>query len=282
MDPNATRMFDIDPNRTQMGGAPSLNVTQTIAPVQCPICKTFNPAGEGFCVECGLIFQSALPDDAFGAPAVRPPCLVDKTGREHFLRPGTNLVGREGDVMVVDGRVSRKHAEVILQDGAVSVRDLGSTNGTTVNGEPVSGDAVPLAPGDVVSFADNEMTLSVPGSAGATQTLPSNKTQAIAAPPSDTRIAEALLKIGDETFDLAIGKTTVGRRPGNDITLDDPYVSGAHAELTIEDDSITLVDLGSTNGTFVNGSKLAANEPITVTTSDAIIFGRTEARIENV
>jgi len=137
MDPNATRMLEIDPNRTQMGGAPSLNVTQTIAPVQCPICKTFNPAGEGFCVECGLIFQSALPDDAFGAPAVRLPCLVDEGGREHFLRPGTNLVGREGDVIIHDTRVSRKHAEIRRHADGFYIHDLGSMNGTYVNRERV-------------------------------------------------------------------------------------------------------------------------------------------------
>lgn len=280
MDPNATRMFETDPNRTQMGGAPSLNVTQTIAPVQCPICKTFNPAGEGFCVECGLIFQSALPDDAFGAPAVRLPCLVDESGREHFLRPGTNLVGREGDVMIQDSRASRKHAEMIMEDGVVSVRDLGSTNGTTLNDEPVGGDAVTMQQGDVVAFADNKLTLSIPGSANATQALPTSKPQAIPAAP--TKAAPAHLIIGDENYELASGENKLGRRPENDIIFDDPYVSGSHALIEVNDGTFTLTDLGSTNGTFVNGAKLAHNEPTTITPSDEVIFGRTEARIENV
>src|SRR5438477_6102084 len=109
-------MLSQDPNRTQMAPGPSLNVTQTIQLVQCPVCKTFNPAGEGFCVECGLIFESALPGDVFGAPAVRPPCFVDESGREHFLRPGVNVVGREGDVLLQDSRVSRKHAEITYQN----------------------------------------------------------------------------------------------------------------------------------------------------------------------
>ena len=89
----------VDPNRTVMGTAPSLNATQTIKPVQCPICKTFNPAGMMFCIECGLIFDRALPDDAFGAPVVRLPVLVEaSSGREHPVRRGVNIVGREGDV----------------------------------------------------------------------------------------------------------------------------------------------------------------------------------------
>jgi hypothetical protein len=83
-------MLGGDPNKTRMGPGPNLNVTLTIQPVQCPVCKTFNPAGEGFCIECGLIFESALPEDAFGAPAVRPPSLVDESGREHYLLEGAN------------------------------------------------------------------------------------------------------------------------------------------------------------------------------------------------
>ncbi|MDQ2987052.1 MAG: FHA domain-containing protein [Armatimonadota bacterium] len=276
MDPNATHMFEADPNRTQLGGAPSLNVTQTIAPVQCPICKTFNPAGEGFCVECGLIFQSALPDDAFGAPAVRPPCLVDRTGREHFLRTGINLVGREGDVMISDGRVSRKHAEVIVEGGRVSVRDLGSTNGTNYNDEPVTDTPVQIGDGEEIDFAGNKMTLSVPGAAGATQALP------VAVSEGPEPVTAALLFVGEETHELKVGANSIGRRGENDIVLDDPYVSGSHARIDVGDNGVTLTDLGSTNGSFLNGAKLAPNEAVTVTATDEIILGRTEARIENV
>jgi pSer/pThr/pTyr-binding forkhead associated (FHA) protein len=281
MDPNATRMFETDPNRTQMGDAPSLNVTQTIAPVQCPICKTFNPAGEGFCVECGLIFESALPDDAFGAPAVRLPCLVDESGREHHLRPGTNLVGREGDVLVQDSRASRKHAEVIMQDGVISVRDLGSTNGTTLNNDPVGGEPLEIKTGDVVAFADNKFTLSIPGNAGATQML--NTDDARPAEPSAADEPSATqLKIGEEVFALNKGDNSIGRRPENDIILEDPYSSGAHAVVSVDENGVTLTDLGSTNGTFVNGARLAPNVTMTITANDTIVFGKAEGRIENV
>src|SRR5687767_3849861 len=108
-DPNRTQMGTaptLDPNRTMMGTAPSLNATQTIKPVQCPVCKSFNPAGVMFCVDCGLIFDRSLPDDAFGAPTVQLPMLVEETGREHPLRPGTTVIGREGDISLPDAKVS--------------------------------------------------------------------------------------------------------------------------------------------------------------------------------
>src|SRR6476620_462202 len=105
-DPNRTQLgappTTFDPNKTQLGTAPSLNATATIKPTQCPICKTFNPPGVMFCIECGLIFDKALPGDAFGAPAVQLPVLVDSSGREHPLRPGTSSIGREGDIQIVE------------------------------------------------------------------------------------------------------------------------------------------------------------------------------------
>jgi pSer/pThr/pTyr-binding forkhead associated (FHA) protein len=277
MDPNATRMFDLDPNRTQMGEAPSLNVTQTIAPIQCPVCKTFNPAGEGFCIECGLIFESALPDDAFGAPAVRPPCLVDASGREHFLRPGVNIVGREGDVIIQDGRVSRKHAEVTLEDGRITVRDLGSTNGTTYDGSAVGDTPVAVKDGHEIDFAGNLLRLSVPGAAGATKALP--KADAQAEPPDEPIVA--FLIVGEERYPLRRGTHRIGRRGENDIVLDDPYVSGMHARIEAGD-GIVLTDLGSTNGSFIAGNKMEPDTPTTVTPEDEITLGRTEVRVENV
>ena len=59
---------------------------------------------------------------------------------------------------------------------------------------------------------------------------------------------------GDKTeFELVNETTTIGRKPGNDIQIDNLSVSGRHAQvITILEDSF-LEDLGSTNGTYVNG-----------------------------
>ena len=52
---------------------------------------------------------------------------------------------------------------------------------------------------------------------------------------------------------LAKVRTTLGRRPYNDIVFDNLAVSGEHAVLIAEDDGVSIEDLGSTNGTRVNG-----------------------------
>jgi phosphatidylserine/phosphatidylglycerophosphate/cardiolipin synthase-like enzyme len=73
------------------------------------------------------------------------------------LRPGSTAIGRseDNDVVVLDPQVSRHHARIRLAGDACSLEDLGSANGTRVNGEPVAG-SVPLAPGDVIRVAGGE------------------------------------------------------------------------------------------------------------------------------
>jgi adenylate cyclase len=69
------------------------------------------------------------------------------------LRPGATLVvGRavESDCAVVDGTVSRRHAELVVADTGVQVKDVGSSNGTFVNGVKVNGYFV--VPGDTLTF----------------------------------------------------------------------------------------------------------------------------------
>ena len=56
------------------------------------------------------------------------------------------------------------------------------------------------------------------------------------------------------SWSLPKGHTRVGRLPYNDITLDHITVSRRHCPLTVTLEGVTLTDLGSTNGTYVNGS----------------------------
>ena len=295
MDPNKTSILTADPNRTQLGApptldpnktmlgvAPTLNATITIKPVQCPVCKTFNPAGMMFCVDCGLIFDRALPDDAFGAPAVQLPQLVEQSGREHPIRPGTNVVGREGDVMIVDGKVSRRHAQITSDNGVLVVEDLGSTNGTKVDGNKLDpGDKVTLSGGETVSFGGIEMRLSMPGAKGGntTQIISSNKTAAISAPPK-VEVPPAKLVGEGKEFPLHKGSNTFGRKADNDIQIADPYVSGKHGLIEIADDGLFVTDIGSTNGTMLNDAKLSPNMRTAITTEDVIRLGSMEFRIE--
>jgi len=283
-DPNRTQLGvppTLDPNRTIMGTAPSLNATQTIKPTQCPVCKTFNPAGVMFCIDCGLIFDRALPGDAFGAPAIQLPMLVEQSGKETPLRPGVTVVGREGDLMLSDGRASRRHAQVLNTDGVIAIEDLGSTNGTKVNGQRLAeGERRTLAGGDKVSFGGIELQLSLPGQKGGntTQVFGSNKTAAISAPPAK-EVPPGRLVGPDLDLPLKAGVNTFGRKSDNDVPIVDPYVSGRHGTIEISDDGVYVTDTGSSNGTMLNDAKLVPNMRTQVLPDDVIKLGSKEFRV---
>jgi len=271
-----------DPNKTIMGVGPSLNVTQTIKPVQCPVCKTFNPAGLFFCMDCGLIFDRALPGDAFGAPAIQLPMLVESGGKEYPIRPGTNTLGREADITVSDSRASRRHAQITSSpDGSVTVEDLGSTNGTKVNGTAlVVGVKQPLSAGDKISLGGFELQFVLPGGAtgNVTQAFAGNKTAAISSAPKK-EVAPVRLVGGDFDAPLKAGANTFGRKDENDVAIKDAYVSGKHGIIEITDQGVFITDIGSSNGTLLNESKLSPNMRTQMRPDDVLRLGSLELRV---
>ena len=72
---------------------------------------------------------------------------------------------------------------------------------------------------------------------------------------------------------LGSGVISIGRSPGATLVLEDPYVSTRHAELRPVDGEWTLTDLGSTNGTFVEETRLEA--PQVLTTGSSARIGQT-------
>lgn len=79
-------------------------------------------------------------------------CIVLPDGQAVVLPPGRSLIGRDPSALVrlVDNRVSRSHASIVAGDDGCTLRDLGSSNGTTVNGEPTTERI--LADGDVIGI----------------------------------------------------------------------------------------------------------------------------------
>lgn len=113
---------------------------------------------------------SSAPAPATGAPAVAPvphaaPAVLrlemragtpPATGRDYTLY-GPLEIGRGTgcDISIPNRFVSTHHARIVPRDGAWLLEDLGSTNGTLVNGEPLDTPRL-LQPGDCVQFGDTE------------------------------------------------------------------------------------------------------------------------------
>lgn len=100
------------------------------------------------------------PQPGAGRGAVR---LVSGDGRTYPLQMGSTVIGRgdQANLRLPDVGISRRHARLDYDGAQVVLTDLGSTNGTMVNGQRVS--AVALNPGDMIQLGTTTLTFRVDG-----------------------------------------------------------------------------------------------------------------------
>ena len=87
--------------------------------------------------------------------------VVEVEGKRHPLAKGRTVIGRgsDADITISDAGTSRRHVEVLWDGERAMVRDLGSTNGTQLDGRKV-GEA-PLLPGSVIRIGRTDITFRV-------------------------------------------------------------------------------------------------------------------------
>ena len=82
---------------------------------------------------------------------------------------------------------------------------------------------------------------------------------------------------GDQSFEVPPGRTlVVGRGVASDIAIYDPTISRRHAELVVSDDSVAVTDLGSSNGTCINGARVESGH---LNANDSVTFGKVTYRL---
>ncbi|MPY81949.1 MAG: DUF2662 domain-containing protein [Actinophytocola sp.] len=93
-----------------------------------------------------------------GRPLAATLILDDGSNRSYSLKQGGNVVGRgqDADFRLPDTGVSRRHLEITWDGQSATLADIGSTNGTTVNGTPVQ--TWQLADGDVIRVGHSSLT----------------------------------------------------------------------------------------------------------------------------
>ena len=199
---------------------------------------------------------------------------------------GASLVfGREAgcDVVVSGKDVSRRHAEIVHTPRGYVVVDS-STNGTFVNEEQVQGQRI-LARTDVIRMGEEQFRFyaeaaPLTASAAPAPALAASPEQlkhtvhgieAVAPPPpspprpTGAPFASFLVRSGGLMGQRLPVKTPVvnlGRADYNDIVLPDPSISTSHAKLQRREGVWVLVDLDSTNGTFVEGERVKGEAPL--------------------
>jgi pSer/pThr/pTyr-binding forkhead associated (FHA) protein len=173
--------------------------------------------------------------------------LVD--GREYAVPAAGLRIGRDAgcDIVVPGDAVSRQHAEISVTTSGYVVRDV-SANGVYVNGAR-TGDAHPLRRGDVIRVGTEEFRFygdAVP--------------EPVAAPALPPVLAT--LEVVNEgaakgtLYEIRSPLTHLGRGPHNDVVVNDGSVSDAHAKLQRREAGWFVVDVGSTNGTYVAGKRI--------------------------
>jgi len=121
---------------------PSKPAPQPAPTKSCPACGRSNKQSAGFCVGCGRTFGPARPAilrviepvrAAWEMPVARSPMLLGRASEAEGYRPDFDMTFYdEGDY------VSRRHARITEGRGGHFISDMGSSNGTTVNGFPLA------------------------------------------------------------------------------------------------------------------------------------------------
>jgi pSer/pThr/pTyr-binding forkhead associated (FHA) protein len=205
------------------------------------------------------------PPRATAATGGRLVSLVD--GKEYTIVDGGISIGRDAScgVVVAQNEVSRKHAEVAPVEHGYEVRDF-SANGVFVNGERIETSQI-LSRADVIRVGTEEFRFYADVVAAIPRSAPPPVPVAPTV-PVDGRPVLALLQITNEgpskgqEYDIRVPLVHVGRGAHNDIVVPDDSVSDTHAKIQRRDDGWYVVDVGSTNGTYVGGQRLTAERKL--------------------
>lgn len=209
-----------------------------------------------------------------------------------YVSPGQTTIGSAGDntVVLAGPEVQPHHATLIVDQRGVVLQVAGADARTHVNARPVREMAI-LRVGDVVSLDAINMVLKPDHDDAIRRPVPA-ATDAPTAPVNvepgddhDTRYRQvpprAVLRgVSGPYFGKVVpiqGRITIGRGSECDLVLDEPEMSRAHATIEVTASEIYLRDLGSANGTFVNGVQV---KDAALYTGDQLAFDRNRFLIE--
>ena len=196
----------------------------------------------------------------------------ERSGTEYQVGEGGVRLGRDPELDIVfsesEDIVSALHCRVVFRDDAWWIEDLGSTNGTWLNGQRLA-EPARLSTGQRFSLGQRgpSLKVTVPGQVARTQAEP-------AIDPARPMLRLRRVKGGEDL--IAAGhEIVIGRVSGCQIslrTIADTVVSKRHAVIAFDEAGVaTVLDLGSRNGTFLNGQPVRSRTPIVP--GDSLMLG---------
>lgn len=225
----------------------------------------------------------------------------------------------EVSIQVDNPYASRLHARIVVaEDGTATLEDLGSSNGTIIADEPIPAnepreigtgaefsigseiftlqDAPEVAardeeevepevaeesPGEAERAESPKGAEEAESAAGAEAEEDAGETDASESEEEVMQSPWSLAVEGGETRRLPLGETILGRKSGVSgiVITGDGYVSGTHCKVTASFDSLVIEDLGSTNGTKIDGELITPGDAIELTTASAVVIGQTNITV---
>jgi NADPH-dependent 2,4-dienoyl-CoA reductase/sulfur reductase-like enzyme/pSer/pThr/pTyr-binding forkhead associated (FHA) protein len=234
-----------------------------------------------------------------------PTASLDVEGGQVVELGGLTRIGRrpEMDLVLADPSVSGAHAEIRLIGESYVIADAGSRNGTFVNEQQVT-EPTSLTDGDAIRIGGTKIRFSqavpapVPAPTPAPSAPPTTEPEptsalppvpvgpavsglfvrpdAIGEPqtPVSAGDVQGALEGGGRRYELVGEQISVGRDPEADVSIEDPAVSYTHAQITRHGDALYLRDLGSRNGTWVNGALVSM--PYALVEGDVVHLGEAD------
>ncbi|MFT7559721.1 MAG: pSer/pThr/pTyr-binding forkhead associated (FHA) protein [Flavobacteriales bacterium] len=166
--------------------------------------------------------------------------LIDEPATNIKLSSLPVTIGRDAsNHLVLDTLcISDFHAEISSDEGGLYIVDLLSSGGTFVNEGRITS-KFRLKPWDVIRLGSITLEINDPNSCRPGCWVLKTESDLLA-----------------RQFHALQGKTIVGRDPGCDLTIDGHLLSRQHAEIHIDEGFLKIVDLGSRNGTYLNGKRI--------------------------
>lgn len=194
-----------------------------------------------------------------------PHLLIVEEGQSRIVPLGSTpmTIGRApSNTIVLQSRfVSGQHARIEPEGNRHTITDIGSTNGILFEGQRMPANTpLSLANGDVLRIGDP--------ATGNFVSLTYHNPQAV-------RVTAAATVANSYPLDPNDPQITIGRE-GTEIRLDNPQVSRRHAVIDRVNGQHVLRDVGSANGTFVNGQRIPAMVWTAVPPGAALRFGPAE------
>jgi pSer/pThr/pTyr-binding forkhead associated (FHA) protein len=183
-----------------------------------------------------------------------------KTTIVPLIRDEISIGRKEGNtIRLTDRNVSRQHARLLRSDNeAFLITDLGSRNGTKVNGDAVvDGKSRKVVPGDQIYIGDYNLSIRTDVSAGVPmgRQMDSGNTAGIGKVTPHARLVMVAGPEAGTEYDLTVNLYVIGRSDEANLRIDDPSISRAHARLDGDEQAWTISDLDSINGIIVNGAR---------------------------